>query len=75
MRQHGTSTAVIGLVQAAIMAGGVLGGMVAPRLPHRTERLTERAAPSIYANLATDYGAMSAAEAAFGELQPPPIPT
>jgi len=29
---------------------------------------------SIYANLATDYGAMSAAEAAFGEMQPPPIP-
>jgi hypothetical protein len=29
---------------------------------------------SIYANLATDYGAMSAAEAAFGELPPPPIP-
>jgi hypothetical protein len=24
--------------------------------------------------LATDYGAMSAAEAAFGEPQPPPIP-
>ena len=29
---------------------------------------------SIYANLATDYGAMSAAEAAFGEPPPPPIP-
>ena len=29
---------------------------------------------SIYANLANDYGAMSAAEAAFGEPQPPPIP-
>src|SRR5580698_4113389 len=29
---------------------------------------------SIYANLATDYGAMSAAEAAFGEPQPPPMP-
>ena len=29
---------------------------------------------SIYANLATDYGAMSAAEAAFGEPTPPPIP-
>ena len=28
---------------------------------------------SIYANLATDYGAMSAAEAAFGP-PPPPIP-
>ena len=29
---------------------------------------------SIYSNLATDYGGMSAAEAAFGEQQPPPIP-
>jgi hypothetical protein len=29
---------------------------------------------SIYANLATDYGAMSAAEAAFGEPELPPIP-
>jgi|HubBroStandDraft_1064217.scaffolds.fasta_scaffold160662_2 hypothetical protein len=29
---------------------------------------------SIYANLATDYGAMSAAEAAFGQQPPPPIP-
>jgi hypothetical protein len=29
---------------------------------------------SIYANLATDYGGMSAAEAAFGEPQGPPIP-
>jgi hypothetical protein len=29
---------------------------------------------SIYANLATDYGAMSAAEAAFGQPPPPPIP-
>jgi hypothetical protein len=28
----------------------------------------------IYANLATGYGAMSAAEAAFGQPQPPPIP-
>jgi MFS family permease len=35
MRQHGTSTAVIGLVQAAIMAGGLLGGLVAPRLQGR----------------------------------------
>ncbi|MEU3342995.1 MFS transporter [Streptomyces sp. NPDC006668] len=32
MRQHGTSTAVIGLVQAAIAAGGLLGAVVAPRL-------------------------------------------
>jgi hypothetical protein len=29
---------------------------------------------SIYSNLATDYGAMSAAEAAFGQQPPPPIP-
>jgi hypothetical protein len=29
---------------------------------------------SIYANLATDYGGMSAAEAAFGQQPPPPIP-
>ena len=28
----------------------------------------------IYANLATDYGGMSAAEAAFGEPEQPPIP-
>ena len=30
LRQHGTSAAVIGLVQAAIMAGGLLGALVAP---------------------------------------------
>ena len=35
MRQHGTPTAVIGLVQAAIMAGGLIGGLVAPRLQGR----------------------------------------
>jgi MFS family permease len=35
MRQHGTSTAVIGLVQAAIAAGGLLGAVVAPRLQGR----------------------------------------
>ncbi len=35
LRQHGTSTAVIGLVQAGIAAGGVLGAMVAPRLQGR----------------------------------------
>ena len=35
MRQHGTSTAVIGLVQAAIMTGGLVGGLVAPRLQGR----------------------------------------
>ena len=35
LRQHGTSTAVIGLVQAAIMVGGLLGSVVAPRLQGR----------------------------------------
>ncbi|MFJ9567860.1 MFS transporter [Streptomyces fuscichromogenes] len=35
MRQHGTSTAVIGLVQAAIAVGGLLGAVVAPRLQGR----------------------------------------
>ena len=35
MRQHGTSAAVIGLVQAAIAAGGLLGAVVAPRLQGR----------------------------------------
>jgi MFS family permease len=35
LRQHGTSTAVIGLVQAAIMVGGLLGALVAPRMQGR----------------------------------------
>lgn len=35
MRQHGTSTTVIGLVQAGIMAGGVLGALIAPRIQGR----------------------------------------
>jgi MFS family permease len=35
MRQHGTSTAVIGLVQAAIASGGLLGAVVASRLQGR----------------------------------------
>jgi MFS family permease len=35
LRQHGTSAAVIGLVQAAIAAGGLLGAVVAPRLQGR----------------------------------------
>jgi MFS family permease len=35
MRQHGSSAVVIGLVQAAIMAGGVVGGVGAPRLQGR----------------------------------------
>jgi MFS family permease len=32
LRQHGTSSTVIGLVQAAIAVGGLLGALVAPRL-------------------------------------------
>ena len=35
LRQHGTSTTVIGLVQAAIAVGGLLGAVVAPRLQGR----------------------------------------
>jgi MFS family permease len=35
LRQHGTSSVVIGLVQAAIAAGGLLGAIVAPRLQGR----------------------------------------
>jgi MFS family permease len=35
LRQHGTSTALIGLVQAAIMGGGLLGAVAAPRLQGR----------------------------------------
>jgi MFS family permease len=35
LRQHGTSTAVIGLVQAAVAAGGLLGAVAAPRLQGR----------------------------------------
>jgi MFS family permease len=35
LRQHGTSTGVIGLVQAAIAAGGLAGAVVAPRLQGR----------------------------------------
>lgn len=35
LRQHGTSTAVIGLVQAGIAGGGLLGAVVAPWLQGR----------------------------------------
>jgi MFS family permease len=35
LRQHGTSTAVIGVVQAGIAVGGLLGAVVAPRLQGR----------------------------------------
>jgi MFS family permease len=44
MRQHGTSTAVIGLVQAAIAAGGLLGAVVAPQLQGRLRLSTMAAA-------------------------------
>lgn len=40
MQQHGTPTAVIGLVQAAIAAGGLLGSVVAPRLQGRMRLAT-----------------------------------
>ncbi|MFE7840467.1 MFS transporter [Streptomyces sp. NPDC057474] len=40
MQQHGTPTTVIGLVQAAIAAGGLLGAMVAPRLQGRMRLAT-----------------------------------
>ena len=40
MRQHGTSTAVIGLVQAAIAVGGLLGAVMAPRLQGRMRLAT-----------------------------------
>ncbi|MFE2423373.1 MFS transporter [Streptomyces hokutonensis] len=40
MQQHGTSTAVIGLVQAGIAAGGLLGAVVAPRLQGRVRLAT-----------------------------------
>jgi MFS family permease len=35
LRQHGTATAVIGLVQAGIAVGGLLGAVVAPQLQER----------------------------------------
>jgi MFS family permease len=40
LRQHGSSGAVIGLVQAAIAAGGILGAVVAPRLQGRVRLRT-----------------------------------
>jgi MFS family permease len=40
LRQHGTSATVIGLVQAGIMAGGVLGAPLAPRLQRRVRPRT-----------------------------------
>ena len=40
LRQHGTSTTVIGLVQAAVAVGGLLGALVAPRLQGRLRLAT-----------------------------------
>jgi MFS family permease len=40
LRRHGTSTAVIGFVQAAIAAGGLFGAIVAPRLQGRVRLAT-----------------------------------
>jgi hypothetical protein len=40
LRQHGTSATVIGLVQAAIAAGGLLGAVAAPRLQGRVRLAT-----------------------------------
>jgi len=40
LRQHGTSAAVIGLVQAAIAVGGLLGAVLAPRLQGRMRLAT-----------------------------------
>jgi MFS family permease len=40
MRRHGTSSGVIGLVQAAIVGGGLLGAVVAPRLQGRLRLAT-----------------------------------
>jgi MFS family permease len=47
LRQHGTSTAVIGLVQAAVMAGGLLGAVAAPRLQGRMRLSTMAATISL----------------------------
>ena len=40
LRQHGTSTTVIGLVQAAVAVGGLVGALVAPRLQGRLRLAT-----------------------------------
>jgi MFS family permease len=40
LRQHGTPSLVIGLVQAAIAAGGLLGAILAPRLQGRMHLAT-----------------------------------
>jgi MFS family permease len=47
LRQHGTSTSVIGLVQAAVAVGGLLGALVAPRLQGRLRIATLATAISL----------------------------
>ena len=47
LRQHGTSTAVIGLVQAAIAAGGLVGAVAATRLQGRLRLRTLTVAMSV----------------------------
>jgi MFS family permease len=47
LRQHGTSTTVIGLVQAAVAVGGLLGALVAPRLQGRMRLATLATAISL----------------------------
>ncbi len=47
LRQHGTSATVIGLVQAAIAAGGLLGAVAAPRLQGRVRLATLAAAITV----------------------------
>lgn len=51
LRQHGTSTAVIGLVQAAIAAGGLVGAVAATRLQRRLRLRTLTVAMSVAGTL------------------------
>jgi MFS family permease len=51
LRQHGTSATVIGLVQAAIAAGGLLGAVAAPRLQGRVRLATLAAAITVAGTL------------------------
>jgi hypothetical protein len=47
LRQHGTSTAVIGLVQATVAVGGLIGALAAPRLQGRVRLGTLAAGVSL----------------------------
>jgi MFS family permease len=47
LRQHGSSATVIGLVQAAVAVGGLLGALVAPRLQGRLRLATLATAISL----------------------------